>query len=560
MFRRPVAVAAVIFAAGIMTAKLSNNAISVAIMAVSAITAVGLLFYLGIKCKILEAIKYIVRKNTSDLEIKDKIIYKRIIIFIVIFFTAGFIMGFHSLHKSSVYSDYDGKSISIMGVVNSVKIKDDEKCKITVLTEEGERVLIQVKGYSKDVTDLTGAEIRVRGNMKIPEKADFHRGFDYNLYLRSQKVYMVMTANASTIRILKKPEGIRALHNYIAVRKYDYEKHIFESMNEKTAGAFCGILFGETEFMQEDMLKSFRMNGIGHLLAASGLHVGFLYGLMLVILRRPNNLSGNIPIISVMLVYAVLVGFSASVMRAVFMVMVHIVAQLSHRRYDFLSCIAFCFVILLIWEPTNLFSSGFQLTFIAVFTLAVIYGRLVSVADRIRHRDRDDLCEKRSFLSMGISRLRHDFIGIVGIQIGMMPVNVWIFHYVSPAVLLLNIPAIIIAGFIVPLGIVMMPIYFCMELPFIGIIASYMFEFMGKMAEMLLTGMNDMADKSVLSYKFAASPPLYVILLYYFCVFFFCSELWTRLSDFLSKIHNKLTRSEERRVGKECRSRWSPYH
>ena len=25
-------------------------------------------------------------------------------------------------------------------------------------------------------------------------------------------------------------------------------------------------------------------------------------------------------------------------------------------------------------------------------------------------------------------------------------------------------------------------------------------------------------------------------------------------------LHLKLTRSEERRVGKECRSRWSPYH
>ena len=24
--------------------------------------------------------------------------------------------------------------------------------------------------------------------------------------------------------------------------------------------------------------------------------------------------------------------------------------------------------------------------------------------------------------------------------------------------------------------------------------------------------------------------------------------------------HRKLVRSEERRVGKECRSRWSPYH
>ena len=34
-------------------------------------------------------------------------------------------------------------------------------------------------------------------------------------------------------------------------------------------------------------------------------------------------------------------------------------------------------------------------------------------------------------------------------------------------------------------------------------------------------------------------------------------------SDFFDKILNVLTmigRSEERRVGKECRSRWSPYH
>ena len=35
----------------------------------------------------------------------------------------------------------------------------------------------------------------------------------------------------------------------------------------------------------------------------------------------------------------------------------------------------------------------------------------------------------------------------------------------------------------------------------------------------------------------------------------FCSGL---LLDFLSA--SPLTRSEERRVGKECRSRWSPYH
>ena len=30
--------------------------------------------------------------------------------------------------------------------------------------------------------------------------------------------------------------------------------------------------------------------------------------------------------------------------------------------------------------------------------------------------------------------------------------------------------------------------------------------------------------------------------------------------DYLSKQGGKQIRSEERRVGKECRSRWSPYH
>ena len=32
------------------------------------------------------------------------------------------------------------------------------------------------------------------------------------------------------------------------------------------------------------------------------------------------------------------------------------------------------------------------------------------------------------------------------------------------------------------------------------------------------------------------------------------------LEGFKAPDHNTIARSEERRVGKECRSRWSPYH
>ena len=36
-------------------------------------------------------------------------------------------------------------------------------------------------------------------------------------------------------------------------------------------------------------------------------------------------------------------------------------------------------------------------------------------------------------------------------------------------------------------------------------------------------------------------------------------KIWTR-GELLAKTNQLTHRSEERRVGKECRSRWSPYH
>src|SRR3712207_8167013 len=36
--------------------------------------------------------------------------------------------------------------------------------------------------------------------------------------------------------------------------------------------------------------------------------------------------------------------------------------------------------------------------------------------------------------------------------------------------------------------------------------------------------------------------------------------LWKIAWRFLKRLNTELARSEERRVGKECRSRWSPYH
>ena len=37
-------------------------------------------------------------------------------------------------------------------------------------------------------------------------------------------------------------------------------------------------------------------------------------------------------------------------------------------------------------------------------------------------------------------------------------------------------------------------------------------------------------------------------------------EYWDEVKEYVGNTPSTLHRSEERRVGKECRSRWSPYH
>ena len=51
-----------------------------------------------------------------------------------------------------------------------------------------------------------------------------------------------------------------------------------DAAGRETAAMMRGIMFGETDSMDEDVLEEFRLNGTAHILAVSGLHIGIIYG------------------------------------------------------------------------------------------------------------------------------------------------------------------------------------------------------------------------------------------------------------------------------------------
>ena len=530
--------AALSAASGIAAAKLADNVISLMLITVSAAASAGLLFYLLHKWKILELIENINKYHfTTDTDRSP--VYRKMLILVILFFVTGVVWGKTALEKNSVLEDSAGVRTRSKGVVSSVNIKEKGKYNLTVNIGNGEHVLVYVKGFNAEAVNCTGAVVSIGGRPELPSGAVYPNGFDYSLYLKSQKIYMCMSAKEAAIRVIEKPRGLWEIYNRIVSIKSAYEKELFNKMDDEAAGVFCGILFGDTSFMDENILKSFRAEGIGHLLAASGLHAGFVYAVMRVLLRRPTRIAGNLFIAAVMLVYAAFAGFSASVIRAVFMITVHIISQMLHRRYDFLSCTAFCFICMLAWEPAQLFSGGFQLTFLAAATIAVILKRFEKRSDgysRLEERLKYSRAytEGESVAGIFANSLRRTAAGIVGIQAGLAPAAAVSFHYISPAAFLLNTPAIAVAGLAVPIGLIIIPFFLCADIPVIGKAAEMICGCLLAVSEMLLhllIDMNNFAENSMLHARIVSAPSKFIILMYYFCIFFFCSELGQRAAE-----------------------------
>jgi competence protein ComEC len=126
--------------------------------------------------------------------------------------------------------------------------------------------------------------------------------------------------------------------------------------------------------------------GLVHILSISGFHLAALAGLVLLLLRLLTDLSGTggarleaaLAALAIGL-YLLVVPAEAPVLRSGIMILVLLLAEASGRRYQRLSVLCWTACALLLWQPADLFSPGFQLSFL---TTGVLLWRAQHAADR----------------------------------------------------------------------------------------------------------------------------------------------------------------------------------
>jgi len=169
--------------------------------------------------------------------------------------------------------------------------------------------------------------------------------------------------------------------------KFDYARkryidEIFRLIGHgNEAAIMVAITIGEKSYLNKDIKKAFSNSGTMHLLAVSGLHVGFIYMFLTFFLLILGNYKKSIIVRFIIITlslwfFAAIAGFVPSITRAVIMTTVYEICKILERRRIGLNTLSLSALIITIFDPDAIFDLGFQLSYTALLSIIVIHPRI----------------------------------------------------------------------------------------------------------------------------------------------------------------------------------------
>lgn len=281
-----------------------------------------------------------------------------------------------------------GETVTLSGTVTSKEYKrsDDGSLKLLVTIKDVSfasrndgcsdpdfSVLLRVPA-SEEAAQLTpiGSRILSSGKLRCYSPATNEGGFDALSYYRSLGLGDFSLSGA---RILASDGKQAVLLDGLCRLRQRLAGVLDACLSEESAAVMKAMLLGEKGFLAQSTKDLYQGGGIIHVLAISGLHISFL-GMSFYRLLRKKLGCGRILscLLSCLLIllYCLMTGFSVSAFRAVFMFCLHMAALLLHRTYDVVTAVTLTGALLLVSEPYLFCQSGFQFSFAAVLSLALL--------------------------------------------------------------------------------------------------------------------------------------------------------------------------------------------
>ncbi len=220
---------------------------------------------------------------------------------------------------------------------------------------------------------LYGDEVVLKGGLEIPKGLRNEGGFNTRAYLDRKGIRALFYgAKDLKLKVLRHDRGNPVQANAIRIKRF-LSRGLSGHFSKRDAGFLKALFLGERGDLEEDFKDLFVKTGTLHILSVSGFNIGFLC-LTLFFLLKPLPVSRNLKntlILAAIWLYCVLVGWQAPVVRASIMASVFILGDLLGRKASLLNSLGLAALVILLVSPKDLFDVGFQLSFLAVFGIAV---------------------------------------------------------------------------------------------------------------------------------------------------------------------------------------------
>lgn len=205
--------------------------------------------------------------------------------------------------------------------------------------------------------------------------------------------------------------------------------------NASTTAFLMAVVAGDDSAMESWRQDNYRTVGIAHVLALSGLHIGVIVWLAMILVNIVMNMPrgrvvGYLLLAVIILLYTVATGMSPSACRAMVMVVVFIIAKLLGRKPSPYNSLFVSVFIWLIINPFWLYSPGLQLSAVAVLAIIALTPLFVNP-------------NWPSFMQKSVGMVVVPIVAITGTTM----VSAMYFHSIP----LWFLPMNVIAGIIVPL-------------------------------------------------------------------------------------------------------------
>ncbi len=218
-----------------------------------------------------------------------------------------------------------------------------------------------------------GERIRLPVKLKLPRNFRNPGAFDYQSYLAANGISALGSAKAEDVELLPGFTGSRVelwrtrIHSSIIAK-------VHALWPAPQAALIDAMVIGEEAFIDRDTRVDFQRSGTYHILVVSGMNVTILAFVTFFTLRRLR--LGDVPAtlltIIVCVAYAFLTEVGAPVWRATLMCAIYLGTRLLYRDRAMVNALGAAALGLLVFDPRQLFTASFQMTFLCVLIVAAV--------------------------------------------------------------------------------------------------------------------------------------------------------------------------------------------